>query len=112
MCTEIYNLFGDIQCQHREYQNTFPCHVARRCHAGDDHLLKEPVFLPAKPPIVPPGLLGCQVRRATRPVAGKCRECKRQRKLAAQGNYMYLPTWPERELHAAGPSRLMDRTCA
>ncbi|KAI0965976.1 hypothetical protein F4678DRAFT_466940 [Xylaria arbuscula] len=86
MCTEIYNLFGDIQCQHKEYQNTFPCHVARRCHVGDDHLLNEPVFLPAKPPSVPPGLLGCKVRRATRPVAGTCRDCNRRRKLAAQGN--------------------------
>ncbi|KAI3341681.1 hypothetical protein F4824DRAFT_449667 [Ustulina deusta] len=86
MCTEVYQLFGDIRCQHKEYQNTFPCHVARRCRADDDQLLKEPVFLPAKPPNVPPGLLGCKVRKATRPVTGECRDCSRRRIQAAQGN--------------------------
>ncbi|KAI1112942.1 hypothetical protein F5Y14DRAFT_236198 [Nemania sp. NC0429] len=75
MCIEVYNLFGDADCRHKEYQNTFPCHVARRCHPGDDQLLREPVFLPARRPNVPPGLLGCKVRKATRPMTGKCRRC-------------------------------------
>jgi hypothetical protein len=48
MCTEVYNIFGDTECRHKVYQNTFRCHVARRCHPDDDQLLKEPVFLPAK----------------------------------------------------------------
>ncbi|KAI0518562.1 hypothetical protein F5B22DRAFT_599712 [Xylaria bambusicola] len=87
MCTEVYNLFGDTSCQHKEYQNTFPCHVAKRCGAGDDQLLlKETVFLPTRPPNVPPGLLGCKVRKATRPVAGKCRDCTRGRTQAADGS--------------------------
>ncbi|KAI0802300.1 hypothetical protein GGR55DRAFT_666377 [Xylaria sp. FL0064] len=81
MCTEVYNLFGDPKCQHKEFQNTFPCHIARRCRADDDQLLNEPVFLPTKPPSVPPGLFGCKISKETRPIAGKCRDCsRRQRK--------------------------------
>ncbi|KAI1428383.1 hypothetical protein F5Y12DRAFT_711019 [Xylaria sp. FL1777] len=86
MCTEVYNIFGHIMCQHKEYQNTFPCHIARRCRADDDQLLKEPIFLPAKPPNIPPGLLGCKVRKAIRPVTGKCQDCSRQQIQAAQSN--------------------------
>ncbi|KAI1158306.1 hypothetical protein F5B18DRAFT_100043 [Nemania serpens] len=86
MCTEVYSLFGDTDCQHKEYQNTFPCHVARRCHPDDDQLLREPVFLPARPPNIPPGLLGCKVRKATRPTKGKCRNCSSQRPHAGQGS--------------------------
>ncbi|GAW27129.1 hypothetical protein SAMD00023353_7300100 [Rosellinia necatrix] len=88
MCIEVYNLFGDASCRHKEYQNTFPCHIARRCRATDDQLLKEPIFLPARPPNLPPGLLGCQMRRATRPVTGKCRIChkKESRAEKASGN--------------------------
>ncbi|RWA13645.1 hypothetical protein EKO27_g1477 [Xylaria grammica] len=95
MCTEVYNLFGDIKCQHKEYQNTFPCHIARRCSADDDQPLKEPIFLPARPPNVPPGLLGCKVRRATRPVTGKCRDCRRRELQVAQSNNIHktAPSW-------------------
>ncbi|KAI1278657.1 hypothetical protein F5Y07DRAFT_360658 [Xylaria sp. FL0933] len=80
MCTEVYNLFGDPKCQHKEFQNTFPCHIARRCRADDDQLLNEPVFVPTKPPSVPPGLFGCKVSKATRPITGKCRDCSRQQR--------------------------------
>ncbi|KAI0876352.1 hypothetical protein GGS24DRAFT_238251 [Hypoxylon argillaceum] len=86
MCTEVYNIFSDIECRHKEYQNTFPCHVARRCHPDDDQLLKEPIFLPARPPNVPPGLFGCKVRRATRPIMGKCRSCSKKGPRPSQGN--------------------------
>ncbi|KAI0106973.1 hypothetical protein GGR51DRAFT_516972 [Nemania sp. FL0031] len=86
MCTEVYSLFSDTDCRHKEYQNTFPCHIARRCHPDDDQVLKEPIFLPARPPNVPPGLLGCMVRRATRPRTGKCRGCTRKQLRATQGN--------------------------
>ncbi|KAI1201612.1 hypothetical protein F5X97DRAFT_331325 [Nemania serpens] len=86
MCTEVYSLFGDTDCRHKEYQNTFPCHIARRCHPDDDQLLREPVFLPARPPKLPPGLLGCKVRKATRPTMGKCRGCSSQRPHAGQGS--------------------------
>ncbi|KAI1184720.1 hypothetical protein F5B17DRAFT_410979 [Nemania serpens] len=84
MCTEVYRLFSDPDCQHKEYQNTFPCHIVRRCHPDDDQLLKEPVFLPARPPNIPPGLLGCKVRKATRPMMGKCRGCSSQRSHTAR----------------------------
>ncbi|KAI3317609.1 hypothetical protein HD806DRAFT_550386 [Xylariaceae sp. AK1471] len=84
MCTEVYNLFSDSECKHKKYQNTFPCHVVRRCNPDDDQLLEKPVFLPAKRPKVPPGLFGCNVRKATRPVAGKCRDCNKQQLQAQQ----------------------------
>ncbi|KAI1260852.1 hypothetical protein F5Y18DRAFT_243802 [Xylariaceae sp. FL1019] len=77
MCTEVYMCFDDPCCSHREYQNTFPCHIVRRCHPTDDQLLREPVFLPQPPPRMPPGFKGCKMRRASRPVKGKCRECRR-----------------------------------
>lgn len=75
MCNEIWNLFQACQC--RVFQNTFPCHLARRCQPDDDLLLAEPIFLPAKEPKLPPGLLDCKQRKATRPVPGLCSRCKR-----------------------------------
>ncbi|KAI0145295.1 hypothetical protein GGR57DRAFT_480814 [Xylariaceae sp. FL1272] len=77
MCTEVYMSFDDPSCSHKQYQNTFPCHIVRRCHPSDDQLLREPVFLPQPPPNIPPGFLGCKMLRATRPVKGKCLECRR-----------------------------------
>ncbi|KAI1178167.1 hypothetical protein F4777DRAFT_595253 [Nemania sp. FL0916] len=84
MCTEVYNHYGDVDCRHKEYQNTFPCNIARRSHPDSDQLLKEPVFLPTTRPNVPPGLLGCKMRRATRPTAGKCRNCSKKLSLATK----------------------------
>lgn len=86
MCTEVYTIFSDPECTHKEYQNTFPCHVVRRCNEDDDQLLREPVFLPTRPPNIPPGFLGCKVRKATRPVAGKCRACRKKHVRTKQGN--------------------------
>ncbi|KAI1499442.1 hypothetical protein F5X99DRAFT_284525 [Biscogniauxia marginata] len=77
MCIEVWTRFAD--CRHKQYQNTFPCHIARRCQPGDDMLLGEPVFLPARPPRMPPGLLDCHVRVATRPCAGTCAECRKNK---------------------------------
>ncbi|KAI5923824.1 hypothetical protein F4810DRAFT_667640 [Camillea tinctor] len=76
MCNQVWTRFLD--CQHKEYQNTFPCHVARRCRPDDDMLLAEPVFLPTAPPSIPPGMLNCQIRTATRPSRGFCLECRKK----------------------------------
>ncbi|KAI0595787.1 hypothetical protein F4775DRAFT_342631 [Biscogniauxia sp. FL1348] len=76
MCTEVWSLFTG--CHHKQYQNTCPCHIARRCHPNADMLLAEPVFLPAGPPAIPPGMFDCKKRVATRPSAGTCLQCQRK----------------------------------
>jgi hypothetical protein len=92
MCTEVYNLFDDPDCKHREYQNTFACHIVRRCNENDNQTLKKTVFLPTNPPKVPPGLFDCKMRRATRPVAGKCPDCRRQQRLRTKQGYTSAET--------------------
>ncbi|KAI0843745.1 hypothetical protein F5Y06DRAFT_10304 [Hypoxylon sp. FL0890] len=90
MCIEIWNAFQ--HCNHRVYQSTFPCHVARRCAREDDLLLEKPKFLPDDPPKIPPGLLECKHRVATRPKGSKCTECMRQeRKAKVAGNATASP---------------------
>ncbi|KAI1636761.1 hypothetical protein F4809DRAFT_607666 [Biscogniauxia mediterranea] len=76
MCTEVWTLFAS--CHHKQYQNTCLCHIARRCHPNADMVLGEPVFLPAGPPAIPPGMLDCKKRVATRPSAGACLQCQRK----------------------------------
>ncbi|OTA88085.1 hypothetical protein M434DRAFT_15139 [Hypoxylon sp. CO27-5] len=86
MCIEIWNSFQ--LCNHRVYQNTFPCHIARRCSPEDDLLLERPKFVPDKPPKIPPGLLECKLRVATRPKNSRCPECIRaeqKAKMAGSG---------------------------
>ncbi|KAI1412448.1 hypothetical protein F5Y13DRAFT_47406 [Hypoxylon sp. FL1857] len=80
MCIEIWNTFQ--LCNHKVYQNTFPCHVARRCAPDEDLLLERSKFLPDKPPKIPPGLLECKLRVATRPKNSKCQECIREERRA------------------------------
>ncbi|OTA65150.1 hypothetical protein K449DRAFT_431736 [Hypoxylon sp. EC38] len=86
MCIEIWNSFQ--LCNHRVYQNTFPCHIARRCAPEDDLLLERPKFVPDNPPKIPPGLLECKLRVATRPKNSRCPECIRaeqKAKMASSG---------------------------
>ncbi|KAI0010607.1 hypothetical protein F4779DRAFT_616414 [Xylariaceae sp. FL0662B] len=81
MCIEVWNRFRDADCHHRVYQNTFPCHIARRLQPEDDLILEHTAFLPTRPPKIPPGLLDCKRSIATRPTDGKCPEClKKARK--------------------------------
>ncbi|KAI5864150.1 hypothetical protein GGS23DRAFT_595795 [Durotheca rogersii] len=82
MCVEIWTISRDPDCHHKIYQNTFPCHVARRCDAGDDMLLDKPKFLPDRPTKLPPGMLGCTRRVATRPRDTKCPECAAEERRA------------------------------
>ncbi|KAI1825166.1 hypothetical protein F4861DRAFT_502607 [Xylaria intraflava] len=84
MCIETYALYNDIECQHAVYQNTWVCDTAARRRAGEENLLRETVFLPARPPNLPPGFFGCRTLRATRPVAGKCPSCIRAQLAAAR----------------------------
>ena len=81
MCNDIYNKFQECGC--RVYQNTFQCHVVRRCGPEEDLLLPAgpPVHLPARTSKVPPGLLqGCERKVATRPQQGMCPACRKTAK--------------------------------
>ncbi|KAI0121438.1 hypothetical protein F4776DRAFT_630850 [Hypoxylon sp. NC0597] len=80
MCIEVWNSFQ--LCNHKAYQNTFPCHIARRCAPEDDLLLERPKFVPDDFPKIPPGLLGCKLRIATRPKNSRCPECIRAERKA------------------------------
>ncbi|KAI1471999.1 uncharacterized protein F4812DRAFT_416322 [Daldinia caldariorum] len=89
MCIEIWNTFRG--CSHRVYQNTSPCHVARRCDPKDDMLLDKTKFLPDKQFKLPPGMLECKHRLALRPKDTSCPECAREQRrtaaaAAANGN--------------------------
>lgn len=76
MCNDVYNKFLECGCQ--VLQNTFECHIVRRCAPTDDLLLRgPPVALPARPSRVPPGMLGCERKVATRPVHGSCPRCQK-----------------------------------
>ncbi|KAK6955001.1 hypothetical protein Daesc_002631 [Daldinia eschscholtzii] len=81
MCIEIWNTFRG--CNHRVYQNTSPCHVARRCDSRDDMLLEKTKFLPDKQPKLPPGLLECKRRTALKPKDSACPECAKEQRRAA-----------------------------
>ncbi|RYC57552.1 hypothetical protein CHU98_g8657 [Xylaria longipes] len=78
MCIEVYNQFADGECQHKEYQNTFRCRLAR-----GDQVLEEGVY---RPPNAPSGPSGCTVRKAIRPTTGKCRRCRRRLLHGPQSN--------------------------
>ncbi|KAI1649497.1 uncharacterized protein F4817DRAFT_313640 [Daldinia loculata] len=84
MCIEIWNTFRG--CNHRLYQNTSPCHVARRCGPKDDMVLDKTKFLPDKQPKLPPGMLQCQRRVALRPKDTPCPECARVQWRATAAN--------------------------
>ncbi|KAI0483996.1 hypothetical protein GGR56DRAFT_668600 [Xylariaceae sp. FL0804] len=80
MCIEVWCMYTDPACNHKRYQNTCPCPRARRCSPDDERmLLSRPVFLPAEPPKLPSGMLGCRTLKATRPTSGKCEDCAQPR---------------------------------
>ncbi|KAL7624467.1 hypothetical protein AAE478_006032 [Parahypoxylon ruwenzoriense] len=87
MCVEIWTIFRDPNCHHRIYQNTFPCHVARRCSGGDDLILEKSKFLPDKQTKIPPGFLQCRRKIATKPKDTRCPECaKEEHRVKAGGS--------------------------
>ncbi|KAI1449410.1 hypothetical protein F5Y02DRAFT_413920 [Annulohypoxylon stygium] len=82
MCVEVWNTFQ--RCDHRVYQNTFACNVARQCAPGDDLLLKRTKFLPDTTPSgVPPSASSCnKIKQATRPLSTKCPICAGEERIA------------------------------
>ncbi|KAI1737198.1 hypothetical protein F4680DRAFT_223035 [Xylaria scruposa] len=80
MCIEVYKQFADCECQHKEYQNTFRCYFAK-----GDQLLEKPIrFLIGQPNFLP-GLSECRMRKAIRPITGKCSRCRRRLLQGSQG---------------------------
>ncbi|KAI0385312.1 hypothetical protein F5Y04DRAFT_276644 [Hypomontagnella monticulosa] len=84
MCVEVYDKYQ--QCGHKVYQNTAPCQVAARCSSNDDLLLTHTKFLPDRQARVPPGMLGCKMRKAIRPKHGNCPDCVRKERAAGAGD--------------------------
>ncbi|KAI1104453.1 hypothetical protein F4804DRAFT_191555 [Jackrogersella minutella] len=85
MCVEVWNVFQ--RCNHRVYQNTCLCHVARRTAPEDNLLLEQTKFLPDKLPKTFPGLLQCKLKVATRPKDSTCPDCvKKERRDKASGS--------------------------
>ncbi|KAI2611389.1 uncharacterized protein GGS25DRAFT_519696 [Hypoxylon fragiforme] len=80
MCVEVWNIFQ--QCNHKLYQNTYLCHVAKRRPPNADNTMIETKFLPDREPKIPPGMFGCKLREATRPKSTPCPECARLARLA------------------------------
>ncbi|KAI2467650.1 hypothetical protein F4781DRAFT_401204 [Annulohypoxylon bovei var. microspora] len=80
MCVEVWNVFQ--RCNHRVYQSTFHCHIARRCGPKDDLTLQRTKFLPDKAPKLPPGILNCKIKTATRPLNSNCPECAKNERTA------------------------------
>ncbi|KAI1076501.1 hypothetical protein F5B20DRAFT_584163 [Whalleya microplaca] len=86
MCIEVWIRYREADCDHRQYQNTFLCHIARRSQPDDDLVMEHTVHLPEKLPKIPPGLLDCKRRIATKPIDGRCPEClKKARKANTAG---------------------------
>ncbi|KAI1210518.1 uncharacterized protein F4807DRAFT_50823 [Annulohypoxylon truncatum] len=80
MCVEVWNTFQ--RCNHRVYQNTFPCSIVRQCAPDDDLSLKRTKFLPDKTLQLPPGPPECKTKMATRPLSTKCPVCAREERMA------------------------------
>lgn len=76
MCIEIRTYYQ--ACGHYRYQNTHHCHIVQRCTPYDVKMTMERTLdLPARPSHIPPGMLDCKMRRATRPVDVMCGDCTR-----------------------------------
>ncbi|KAI0394578.1 hypothetical protein F5Y17DRAFT_246708 [Xylariaceae sp. FL0594] len=77
MCTEIYQVFQDPDCKHEEFQNSFRCPAMKEADPEGER--SEPYIVPVKPPKIQPGTIpSCQRRKATKPMKGKCRRCRRK----------------------------------
>ncbi|KAI1388423.1 uncharacterized protein F4822DRAFT_429050 [Hypoxylon trugodes] len=83
MCVEVWNIYRG--CNHKTYQNTALCPVAKRCPPEADMTLDKTKFLPDNQPKIPPGLLQCKLKTATKPVASECPKCARQKQAARDG---------------------------
>ncbi|KAI2617398.1 hypothetical protein GGR54DRAFT_607613 [Hypoxylon sp. NC1633] len=82
MCIQIYQSFRG--CKHKVYQNTFSCRVVQRVASDGDIVLDKTKFLPDKPPRIPPGMLQCKLRKATRPTDTACPQCAKDRRREEQ----------------------------
>ncbi|KAI1323843.1 hypothetical protein F5Y16DRAFT_403070 [Xylariaceae sp. FL0255] len=80
MCIKVYIRYEDSGCEnHDVYQNTFICHLVRGYTSRDDpRLLAQATdFIPTRRPQIPTDPECSKVRKAIRPVNGKCLKCQR-----------------------------------
>ncbi|KAL0940591.1 uncharacterized protein CTRU02_203354 [Colletotrichum truncatum] len=80
MCTYIYTRHND--CSHKQYQNTFKCPSARGSallQSPWNLTLEHTIHLPDQAPKqIPHALCDGQIKKAIRPVPGRCRTCIRE----------------------------------
>ncbi|KAH9240087.1 hypothetical protein K456DRAFT_1758344 [Colletotrichum gloeosporioides 23] len=82
MCIIISTLYVD--CMHKHYQNTFKCASARGSslfQSSRNFTLERTIHLPdQQPKQIPHPLCDGNIKKATRPVTGRCKTCIREEK--------------------------------
>ncbi|KAJ3953255.1 hypothetical protein N0V92_010291 [Colletotrichum tropicale] len=82
MCIIISTLY--VECMHKHYQNTFKCASARGSslfQSSRNFTLERTIHLPdQQPKQIPHPLCDGNIKKATRPVTGRCKTCIREEK--------------------------------
>ncbi|KAI8178523.1 hypothetical protein K4K54_008349 [Colletotrichum sp. SAR 10_86] len=82
MCIIISTLY--VECMHKHYQNTFKCASARGSslfQSSRNFTLERTIHLPdQQPKQIPFPLCDGNIKKATRPVTGRCKTCIREEK--------------------------------
>ncbi|KAF0318305.1 hypothetical protein GQ607_014431 [Colletotrichum asianum] len=82
MCIIISTLY--VECMHKHYQNTFKCASARGSslfQSSRNFTLDRTIHLPdQQPKQIPHPLCDGNIKKATRPVTGRCKTCIREEK--------------------------------
>ncbi|KAF4831539.1 hypothetical protein CGCTS75_v005046 [Colletotrichum tropicale] len=82
MCIIISTLY--VECMHKHYQNTFKCASARGSslfQSSRNFTLERTIHLPdQQPKQLPHPLCDGNIKKATRPVTGRCKTCIREEK--------------------------------
>ncbi|KAI8275260.1 hypothetical protein K4K60_008801 [Colletotrichum sp. SAR11_57] len=80
MCIIISTLY--VECMHKHYQNTFKCASARGSslfQSSRNFTLERTIHLPdQQPKQIPHPLCDGNIKKATRPVTGRCKTCIRE----------------------------------
>ncbi|KAI8294451.1 hypothetical protein K4K59_005091 [Colletotrichum sp. SAR11_240] len=82
MCIIISTLY--VECMHKHYQNTFKCASARGSslfQSSRNFTLERTIHLPdQQSKQIPHPLCDGNIKKATRPVTGRCKTCIREEK--------------------------------
>ncbi|KAK2729771.1 hypothetical protein CKAH01_10073 [Colletotrichum kahawae] len=92
MCIIISTLY--VECMHKHYQNTFKCASARGSslfQSSRNFTLERTIHLPdQQPKQIPHPLCDSNIKKATRPVTGRCKTCIREEKELKQREKLEL----------------------